>query len=452
MSLTLTRALRMRPADCVAFCGAGGKTTAMFKLARELPSRVIVTATTHLGTWQAPLADRHIVTATDSLPDIEDIQGVLLISGEAEGDRLKPISHTLLQRLHQYCRANAIPLLIEADGSRQKPLKAWAEHEPPLPAFANRVVQAAGMSALGKTLQADVVHRAEQFAALSGLAIGETLSLEAIARVLTHPQGGLKNMPATARRICLLNQADTPTLQSAAHTLTSSLLPHYQAVLISSLLHNQIHAAHEPIAGIILAAGESKRFGKPKQLLEWRGQPFVRAVAQTALQAGLSPVVVVTGANAENVEAALAGLEVLMARNDNWHSGQGTSVREGIQALLSPPPSLRDTSSEGVNVGGAVFLLADQPQVTGTVIQALREKHAEGLYPIVAPLVMDRRGNPVLFDRATFSDLLNIEGDSGGRAIFHKHRVEYLPWHDDSLLLDVDTPEQYERLLANKDL
>ncbi len=452
MSLTLARALRMRPADCVAFCGAGGKTTAMFKLARELPSRVIVTATTHLGTWQAPLADGHIITTGDALPNIEDIQGVLLISGEAKGDRLSPISQPLLQRLHPYCRAKAIPLLIEADGSRQKPLKAWAEHEPPIPAFANLVVQAAGMSALGKALEADVVHRAEQFAALSGIPLGAPLSLEAIARVLTHPEGGLKNMPATARRICLLNQADTPELQSAAHNLTSSLLPTYQAVIISSLLHHHIHAVHEPIAGIILAAGESKRFGKPKQLLEWKGQPFVRAVAQTALQAGLSPVIVVTGANAENVEAALQGLEVLIVRNDNWHSGQGSSVREGIQAILSPPPSLHDTSPQGVNVGGAVFLLADQPQVTGTVIQALKEKHAEGLYPIVAPLVMDRRGNPVLFDRIAFPDLLNIEGDSGGRAIFHKHRVEYLPWHDDSLLLDVDTPEQYERLLANRDV
>jgi molybdenum cofactor cytidylyltransferase len=149
----------------------------------------------------------------------------------------------------------------------------------------------------------------------------------------------------------------------------------------------------------------------------------------------------VTGANAEQVETALHDLNVLIVRNNNWQSGQGSSVREGLRALSSAPAP-----------GGVVFLLADQPQVTHTVIQALREKHAEGLYPIVAPLVMDRRANPVLFDRSAFPDLLTIEGDSGGRAIFHKHRVEYLPWYDDRLLLDVDTPEQYEHLLANRDL
>jgi molybdenum cofactor cytidylyltransferase len=82
----------------------------------------------------------------------------------------------------------------------------------------------------------------------------------------------------------------------------------------------------------------------------------------------------------------------------------------------------------------------------------LIEKHAEGLYPIVAPMVLDRRANPVLFDRVTFPDLMTIEGDTGGRAIFHKHRVEYLPWHDDGLLLDVDTPEQYQRLISDNDL
>jgi molybdenum cofactor cytidylyltransferase len=103
----------------------------------------------------------------------------------------------------------------------------------------------------------------------------------------------------------------------------------------------------------------------------------------------------------------------------------------------------------GDGVGGAIFLLADQPQITPSIIRALMEKHAEGLFPIVAPMVVDRRANPVLFDRVTFPDLMGIEGDVGGRAIFHKHRVEYLPWHDESLLMDVDTLEQYQRLISD---
>jgi molybdenum cofactor cytidylyltransferase len=134
-------------------------------------------------------------------------------------------------------------------------------------------------------------------------------------------------------------------------------------------------------------------------------------------------------------------LNVIIVKNDEWKSGQASSIEAGIRSFLST-----------AKVGGAIFLLTDQPQLTTSVLRALVEKHAEGLYPVVAPMVMDRRANPVLFDRATFEDLSTLEGDVGGRAIFHRHRVEYLPWHDDRLLLDVDTPEMYQRLLSDDTL
>lgn len=441
MELSLARALRMQSPACVAFIGAGGKSTAMFRLASELRRKVIVTATTHLGTWQTKFADKHIVTNGDTLnKDDLVFEGVLLITGKVDGDRLQPVTRPLLNQLHRYCKSHSISLLVEADGSRQKPLKGWADHEPPISKFADMVVHVAGLSGLGKPLDEEYVHRPQIFLRLSGLSEGDTISSEAVARVLTNPKGGVKNIPDNARRIVFLNQADTPELQSRARAMTMSLLTAYHSVITGSLLNEEIYAVHEPVAGVVLAAGSSTRFGKPKQLLGWRGQPFVRAVAQTALQAGLWPVIVVTGANADPVETSVRDLNVTTIRNEEWNRGQGSSIRAGVRALAS------------THVGGAVFLLSDQPQVTTAVIRALVEKHAEGLYPVVAPMVMDRRGNPVLFDRVTFPDLESIKGDTGGRAIFHKHRVEYLPWHDDGLLLDVDTPEHYQRLISNPDL
>ena len=468
MSLSLGVALRMETTSCVAFIGAGGKTSAMVKLAKEHKSKVIVTATTHLGAWQTGFADKHISTDASSLEgSIDDFQGILLVTGILDGDRLNPINEKLLLWLHHYCKKNSIPLLIEADGSRQKPLKAWAEHEPPIPDFVDLVVQVVGLSALKKPIAAESVHRVEIFSKLSGLGIGDTVSSDAVIRVLSHQDGGLKNIPATARRVVLLNQADTQELQSTAHTMTSALLQVYQSVVIASLTEEKIYAVHEPIAGVILAAGESTRFGKPKQLLDWKGQPFVHAVAQTAIRAGLSPIIVVTGSSAEQIEEAISDLDVTIVRNENWQSGQGSSIREGMKAGNQSPttsghlPQIQNGNiSKNLNpnigflvgVGGAIFLLSDQPQVNTAIIHALREKHAEGLYAIVAPMILDRRGNPVLFDRTTFSDLMTIEGDTGGRAIFHKHKVEYLPWHDDTLLLDVDTLEQYQRLIDKEDL
>ena len=484
MSITLAKALRTGSSPCIAFIGAGGKTTAMFQLARQIPTPVIVTVTTHLGIWQIPLADKHIISDTPAaLEEIEHgLQGVILVTGSIDKDRTKPINDNLLDWLHEFCGYHSIPLLIEADGARQRKLKAWAEHEPPIPSFVEQILQVVGLTSLGKLLNDENVHRPELFSELSGLKVGEPISPEALIRVLEHPEGGLKNIPTTARRVALLNQADAPELQAIAHKMAQPLLSAYHSVVISNLKEEKIFAVHEPIAGIVLAAGESRRFGQPKQLLDWHGRPFVRAVSQNALDAGLSPVVVVTGANAEQVGAAVMDLDVKVVRNDEWKSGQGSSIKAGVLSLIQPPPSLPQirhqislidnnnsdvefgTHRSGVlredahrrsplggraEVGGAIFLLADQPQITTSVIRALVEKHAEELYPIVAPMVVDRRANPVLFDRVTFSNLATLEGDVGGRAIFHKHRVEYLPWHDDSLLLDVDTPEHYQRLISS---
>ena len=466
--MNLLRALRFEPAATLAFVGAGGKTSALFQLAREINGPVIVIATTHLGVWQIPLADRHIIAETpEALETLEHgLSGVILVTGPLAEDRTQPVSRGILNGLHQFCGYYDLPLLIEADGARQHPLKAPDAHEPPVPKFVQNVAVVAGLSGLGKPLTEETVHRPEIFASLSGLQIGATITPEALVRVMIHPAGGLKNIPPTARRIALLNQADTAELQSIGGKIAKSLLDTFDAVIVGSLQATPSNLqTFERIAGIILAAGASTRFGQPKQLLDWRGQPFVRAVAQTALAAGLSPVIVVTGANAEGVEAAVRDLPVKLVRNAEWQEGQASSMRAGVGPHTYPPPapplppppgSGKGRVPEGRvrmgEVGGAIFLLTDQPQIQVNILQALIEAHARELPDILAPMVHDQRANPVLFDRRIFSDMLELKGDVGGRGIFHKHRVEYLPWHDDRLLLDVDTPEHYQRLVEDETL
>lgn len=472
--MLLSRALRLSPTPCLALTGAGGKTTALFKLARELPPPVIVTATTHLHVDQVKLTDSHWMgeTSADFAGLEENLRGVMLVTGAIDGDRTTGLNESLLYWLHAVYGSHDLPLLVEADGARQKPLKAPAEHEPVIPDFVETVLVVAGMSGLGKPLTDEWVHRVERFKRISDSANQRFITAEMITRVLTHPEGGLKNIPPKARRVALLNQADTPELQAQAKLLAEQLLHAYHAVIIASLQQpsaishkpsatrhppSAIHAVHEPVAGIILAAGEAKRFGQPKQLLDWHGQPFVHVAAQTALAAGLSPLVVVTGAKAELVEAAVKDLPVLIVRNEAWQAGQSSSIRAGVRALTPGPSPM-----QGEACGAAIFLLADQPQVTPAVLRALVERHAQDLAPILAPLVQGQRANPVLFDRVTFPDLLALpalpqglrddvaakpgSGDVGGRAIFSKHPVAYLPWLDASLLLDVDTPDDYQKL------
>ena len=188
---------------------------------------------------------------------------------------------------------------------------------------------------------------------------------------------------------------------------------------------------------MVLAAGGASRLGQPKQLLDWHGQPFVRAVAETALAAKLRPVLVVTGAYHDKVSAALEGLPLEIVHNPDWEQGQSTSVGAAVRALTKP----------GEESAAALFLLVDQPQIPVTLIRAVLDTYAKSLSPIVAPLVDSRRGNPVLFDRRTFPSLAAVEGDAGGRKVFSKFPVIYVPWLDARAGLDVDTIEDYQRLL-----
>ncbi len=151
-------------------------------------------------------------------------------------------------------------------------------------------------------------------------------------------------------------------------------------------------------------------------------------------QRSSAPVIVVTGAAAEVVEAEVADLGVTVVRNADWKSGQASSIQAGVAACPD-------------HIGAAVFMLADQPQMPKAIVTALVETHAASLSPIIAPLVQgNRRGNPVLFDRDTFEALRQLQGDEGGRAIFTEYPVEYLPWNDERLLMDVDTEADYQRL------
>lgn len=455
--MRLARALRCTEPVRLALVGAGGKTTALFRLAHELSTSernqaerrlVLVSASTHLAEEQCGFADFHYqVNDINELEALEPIlpDGVVLITGShRESGRIAGLDLPLLDRLFDHSENRQCSLLIEADGSRLRPLKAPAAHEPVLPQWVETVVVCAGLSGLGKPLNSEWVHRPEFFTQISGLSLDEPIHPVALCRVLLHPQAGLKSIPEKARRLVLLNQADTLELQSTASGMVASLLNKYHAVLIAALApfqssqlpveEGEIFAVHERVAGIVLAAGGSTRLGQPKQLLPWQGEPIVRHVAKTGLAAGLQPVIVVTGAAASAVEEALVDLPIQIVRNPDWEAGQSTSVKSGLHQV--PAES-----------GAVVFLLADQPRVSKELLSGLVELHAATFAPLVAPEVQGQRGNPVLFDRQTFPAFFTLEGDVGGRPLFSRFKAAHLPWHDASILLDIDSPEDYRLLL-----
>ncbi len=207
-------------------------------MALEYPSLVIITATSHLEFFQARLADRHY-QYDDSLGwDVDlpsELSGITLFSGPKSTRSVAGLGADPLQQVLSLADRKSAPLFIEADGSRRHPAKAPAPHEPPIPDFVDTVIVTVGLSALGKPCTAEWVHRPEIYASLSGLRIGDEISLDAMENVLRHPSGGLKNIPHHSKRVVLLNQANTPELHEQAINLSERLSSTYHSVVIAAL-------------------------------------------------------------------------------------------------------------------------------------------------------------------------------------------------------------------------
>jgi molybdenum cofactor cytidylyltransferase len=188
------------------------------------------------------------------------------------------------------------------------------------------------------------------------------------------------------------------------------------------------------IAGIVLAAGASTRFGAQKLLAPLGGVPLVRHAVERMWLSGVSEVVVVLGGDAEAVRGALAGLDVRTVVNDRFAEGMSTSMHAGIRALR-----------EGTMA--AVVALGDQPTVSPSLIAALITEHRRSGKPIVVPLYGARRGHPVLFAAEVFPELLEVAGDAGGRDVISRdpERVSLVRFGY-PLPPDVDTKEDLARL------
>jgi len=186
------------------------------------------------------------------------------------------------------------------------------------------------------------------------------------------------------------------------------------------------------VAGVILAAGKSSRFGGIKQLLPWNDKNLVNTVIQTAKTAGLDPVIVVLGANSTAIKATIIDPTVHIVVNLDWEDGQSTSLKAGISVLPS-------------SVDGVLFLLCDQPQLSVDLVSGVAE---EGLRTgkVVTPIIDDRRANPVYFPASCFPHIDKLEGDSGGRQIISACPHTTLGWLDNWMAKDIDTPEDYQLL------
>ena len=201
---------------------------------------------------------------------------------------------------------------------------------------------------------------------------------------------------------------------------------------------SRLPAAKPKIAAIVLAAGRSSRMGRNKLLLDLDGKPIVAHVVAQAAAAGFSEIVVVTGHQAAKVKAALADTAARLVEARDYASGMAASLKAGLKAL-SP------------SADAALILLGDMPLVSKDLIRNVLAAYnpLEGR-AIVLPVADGKRGNPALFDRRFFAEMLALEGDVGARHIIagNAEWVAEVPAAAREIFVDVDTPDAYAAILA----
>ncbi len=190
------------------------------------------------------------------------------------------------------------------------------------------------------------------------------------------------------------------------------------------------------ISAILLAAGESKRMGRPKQLLEWRGKTLLQHSLESLINSAADETILVLGHEADRIREALPALPTKIVINPDYRQGMASSLRQGLLAM--------DRSSEAFLV-----LLADQPaigpEIVNTIIRAFRQ--ADPARGIVRPMYRGRPGHPVLIGARYLQEALQLQGDVGARRILMNHPADILEIavEQDVVLRDIDTPEEYQK-------
>ena len=190
-------------------------------------------------------------------------------------------------------------------------------------------------------------------------------------------------------------------------------------------------------AVLIIAAGESKRMGSPKQLLNVEGETLINRMIHIVRRAVSYPVYVVLGASAETIQAQLPQLDIKIVHNAHWQEGMASSIRVGLNTVKAQYPVL----------DGVMVVVCDQPYITEKTITALLQLQEEKDTPMAAAYYDHIMGTPALFHQSIFDEILSLKGDMGAKKIIQSRPEEVAKLHFEKGLLDIDTKEDYQALL-----
>lgn len=190
------------------------------------------------------------------------------------------------------------------------------------------------------------------------------------------------------------------------------------------------------IGVVILAAGSSSRFGEPKQLVKHDGKSLLQKSIDAAINSDAGPVIVVLGANADQILREINKSKVQVIINPEWEEGMASSVTIGLNELLFISPS----------TGAVILMVCDQPYISSELISDLINAQKQTGKPIVCCSYGEAIGPPALFHRSLFNELMHLKGDIGARKIIQQHADDVATILFTKGKIDIDTKEDYDAL------
>lgn len=455
--------------EMIAVYGGGGKTTLLQNLARELAAaggKIVLTTTTKIF----PPAGIPVVINPDPAEAKQQLKKLLqyhpvVCLGSAllpPQGKLVGMSPALLGELFKGKVASHF--LVEADGAARRPIKGYASYEPVIPPAAGLILPVVGLDALGAVVHEQTVHRPELFALQSGAEPGLPLELDNLLRSLNFMvKRGLKAVPY-ARTIPVLNKVDlinhNEELKTIGETMQEGLrgVKYFifsaareaagaKIVLAAGCAEKKPGSAKQAntvktgpaVSCVVLAAGSGRRMGQDKLFLTIGEKTILEHAVDSALESGVDEVILVTRPHRKKAVAELFGdRNVRVVTNRRHREGMASSLQAGL-AAVSPLAQ------------GVIFTLGDQPFITPEVYNALIDSYQQHWNLITAPLYQGTRGNPVLLDRRVWPQVMELQGDTGGRELFSRTAEEditLLELGRPEILHDIDTQEDYRRFIA----
>jgi molybdenum cofactor cytidylyltransferase len=446
---TLKEALSLGDEALVSFVGAGGKTSLMSRLAYELYEdrrKLAVTTTTHMNFseiqdyWNASM-----IREGEGEEAIDEILGravmvsrvPFLYTEAATEEKLKGISTDLAESLY----GKIDFLLVEADGGRQAAFKIPRPYEPVLPPSTTHLCIVMSGEVFEDAVSDDLIFNLEDIDKVMTIRRGEVCPPRLLRKLLLRADGYLRHATPPRKTFLLINKVDSADRVEAFIPRAGELFhPAFEGIILTSFEAGvpvvSVNNARDRIAAVILAAGESSRFGAAgdqKLCVDYDGEPMIRRVVLSAMEAEVERLVVVTGHEAEKVKACLdilpAHMDMMVIENRNFTGGVGSSLAAGVTAVSSWADAV-------------MVLLGDMPAVDGDLMNRVIRAYKRSNGRLCYPERRGRRGHPVIFRKDFFPELMKLEGDRGGRDIVKAHvewaRVVRLDEGDGSQL-DIDT-------------